>query len=127
MHQCLCYPCAEYFCLLTRLLLLSCLLLTSLCCRAAVVELRDGQAPLRLAEQLEYLIPAQPMDFADALLAPGWQAGHGSALNLRRQSGPVWVRLALRNASQVEDWQLEVEWPVLDRVELRLYDPRRRQ
>ncbi len=110
-----------------RLLILLFCLLTSATCRATILELRDGQVPVRLVEQLEYLIPAQPLAFAEAPLAQGWQKGRGSALNLRRQTGPVWVRLALFNASQVEDWQLEVEWPVLDRVELRLYDPQRRQ
>ncbi|MBB6340594.1 diguanylate cyclase [Pseudomonas fluvialis] len=110
-----------------RLLILLFCLLTSATCQATILELRDGQVPVRLVEQLEYLIPAQPLDFAEATLAQGWQRGRGSALNLRRQTGPVWVRLALYNASQVDDWQLEVEWPVLDRVELRLYDPQRRQ
>ncbi|PAV48270.1 GGDEF domain-containing protein [Pseudomonas sp. HAR-UPW-AIA-41] len=117
----------EDCCLLARLLLLSCLLLSSLCCRAAALELREGQGPLRLAGQLEYLIPQQPLDVSDVARATGWRSGQGSALNLGRQAGPVWVRLALFNASQTDDWQLEVDWPVLDRVELRLYDPQRQQ
>lgn len=93
----------------------------------AVLVLEQDQPVVRLAQQLEYLIPEQPLQFESAVEASGWQAGHGSALNLRHQAGPVWIRLALRNASQLDDWRLEIEWPSLDRIELRLYDPQRRQ
>ena len=93
----------------------------------AVLVLEQDQPVVRLAQQLEYLIPEQPLQFESAAEASGWQAGHGSALNLRHQAGPVWIRLALRNASQLDGWRLEMEWPTLDRVELRLYDPQRRQ
>jgi diguanylate cyclase len=89
---------------------------------AAPLELRDERPMLRPVQALEYLLPAQPLDFAEAAHAEGWRPLRGSALSLGYQRQPVWVRLALRNASSHADWRLLVEWPVLDLIELRLFD-----
>ncbi|MGL4315759.1 MAG: sensor domain-containing diguanylate cyclase [Pseudomonas sp.] len=88
-----------------------------------MTELRDERPSLRLGQQLEYLLPERPLDFADAALASDWQAVRGSSLSLGYQKQAAWVRLDLRNLAQTRDWRLLVEWPILDRVEVRLYFP----
>ncbi|MBA1275002.1 sensor domain-containing diguanylate cyclase [Stutzerimonas azotifigens] len=89
---------------------------------AAPLSLSDEQPSVRLAQQLEYLLPEQPLDFAEASRAEGWQPVNGSSLSLGRQPGVVWVRMALYNGSQQPDWRLLVEWPILDRIEARVLD-----
>lgn len=106
-----------------RLLLFFSLLLVSVCSRAAVVELRDADAALRVTTQLEYLAAPVVDDFVAASQANGWQQVKGSHLNLGSQPDPVWVRLALRNASSESHWRLLIEWPVLDKVQMRVLDP----
>lgn len=90
---------------------------------AAPLSLSDQQPSVRLAQQLEYLLPGQPLDFAEASRAEGWQPVSGSSLSLGRQPGAVWVRMAVYNRSQQPDWRLLVEWPILDRIELRVLNP----
>ena len=90
---------------------------------AAVLELSEESSALRLASQLEYLLPDQELDFAGASQASGWQAVQGSSLSLGRQPGAVWVRLQVHNGSAQSDWRLLVEWPILDLIELRSLDP----
>ena len=105
-----------------RLLFLLFCLLPSLG-SAAALELSEQNTALRLATQLEYLLPEQELDFAGASQAEGWQPVKGSSLSLGRQSGAVWVRLQVHNASAQTDWRLLVEWPILDLIELRTLDP----
>lgn len=90
---------------------------------AAALELREDSSALRLAAHLQYLLPEQELDFAAASQADGWQAVRGSSLSLGRQRGAVWVRMELHNQSPRSDWQLLVEWPILDLIELRTLDP----
>ncbi|MFG0381827.1 diguanylate cyclase [Pseudomonas sp. zbq_18] len=101
-----------------RLLFLLFCLLPSLG-SAAALELNEQSTALRLASQLEYLLPEQELDFAGASQAQGWQTVKGSSLSLGRQAGAVWVRLQVHNASAQSDWRLLVEWPILDLIELR--------
>ena len=101
-----------------RLLFLLFCLLPSLG-SAAALELNEQSTALRLASQLEYLLPEQELDFAGASQAQGWQPVKGSSLSLGRQAGAVWVRLQVHNASAQSDWRLLVEWPILDLIELR--------
>ncbi len=110
-----------------RLLSLLFCLLSALPCAAAPLQLDDQHAVLRLASQLEYLLPSQPLTFEEVAQAAGWQAVQGEALNLGYQDGQAWVRVALRNQSRHADWNLLLEWPILDRAELRLFDPRQGQ
>jgi diguanylate cyclase (GGDEF)-like protein len=102
--------------------LLFCLLAT-LHCVAAPLELTDDPQVVRPAPWLEYLLPAEELDFAEVAEVTGWRKLEGASLSLGFQDGPVWVRLALHNRSARADWRLLVEWPILDRLELRLFDP----
>ncbi|WP_394560191.1 diguanylate cyclase domain-containing protein [Aquipseudomonas alcaligenes] len=104
------------------LILLFCLL-TTLACSAKPLPLADDRPVVRPAPWLEYLLTEQEMDFPEAAHAEGWRTLGGRSLSLGYQAHPVWVRLALHNTSTRNDWRLLVEWPILDRVELRLYDP----
>ncbi|WP_252273715.1 sensor domain-containing diguanylate cyclase [Pseudomonas subflava] len=98
-------------------------LLGALSCAAAPLQLTDEHPVVRPAPWLEYLLPGTELDFAEAARAEGWRGLGGDSLSLGYQDAPVWVRLPLRNASARDDWRLLVEWPILDRVELRLLDP----
>ena len=106
-----------------RLFSLLLCLLAALSCVAAPLELTDDRPVVRPAPWLEYLLPGEELEFAEVARADGWRRLEGSSLSLGNQDGPVWVRLALHNRSARADWRLLVEWPILDRVELRLFDP----
>lgn len=105
-----------------RLLFLLFLFLPSLG-SAAALELNEGTPAVRLASQVEYLLPRAELDFAAASQATGWRPVQGSSLSLGRQPGAVWVRMELLNRSPLSDWRLLVEWPILDLVELRTLNP----
>ncbi|MGY4533789.1 diguanylate cyclase (GGDEF)-like protein [Pseudomonas sp. TE3786] len=95
-------------------------------CSAALVQLQDDSEPLRLGPQLEYLLPQQPLQFVDAQRSRGWQAVNADSLNLGHQEQAVWVRMHLLNIAAINDWLLVVEWPILDRADVRLYYPQSR-
>ncbi|MEK1904794.1 MAG: diguanylate cyclase [Pseudomonas sp.] len=107
----------------TRVLALLIVCLLPALVQASLIELRDEHPSLRLGQQLEYLLPAQPLDFAQAAAASDWQTVRGSSLSLGYQKQAAWVRLNVRNLAQTRDWRLLVEWPILDRVDVRLYFP----
>ncbi len=100
--------------------------LAAFSCHAALVQLQDDSEPVRLGPQLEYLIPQQPLQFVDAQRSRGWQAVNAESLNLGHQEQPVWVRMHLLNLAAINNWLLVVEWPILDRADVRLYYPESR-
>lgn len=71
---------------------------------------------------VDFVVEATP-------LAPGqlsraaWQRFQGRSINLRQQRVPVWFRfdIVVREPRR-HDWLLEIPWPVLDLIELHLYD-----
>ncbi len=97
--------------------------LAAFSCSAALVQLQDEMEPQQLGPQLEYLLPQQPLDFVDAQRSRGWQALNADSLNLGQQRKAVWVRMHLLNIASITDWLLVVDWPILDRVDVRLYYP----
>lgn len=105
-----------------RLLILLFCLLTALSCRAETLALDERQTAIRLGPQLEYLVDSNNLDFAGASRAEGWRAVAGSSLSFGHQPQPVWVRLALRNTGATSDWLLQVEWSIIDLIEVRVLD-----
>src|SRR5690606_11839109 len=106
-----------------RLTILLLCLLGALHGVAAPLTLTDETPVVRPAPWLEYLLPEGEMDAAQAAAADGWRTLAGESLSLGYQPHPVWVRLLLHNESSHADWRLLIEWPILDRIELRLFDP----
>jgi diguanylate cyclase len=100
--------------------------LAAFSCHAALVQLQDDMEPLRLGPQLEYLLPQQPLQFVDAQRSRGWQVVNADSLNLGHQEQAVWVRVHLLNIATINDWLLAVDWPILDRADVRLYYPESR-
>lgn len=100
--------------------------LAAFSCSATLVQLQDDMEPLRLGPQLEYLLPQQPLQFVDAQRSRGWQAVNSDSLNLGHQEQAVWVRMHLLNLAAINDWLLVVDWPILDRADVRLYYPESR-
>ena len=100
--------------------------LAAFSCQAALIQLQDDDEPVRLGPQLEYLLPQQPQQFVDAQRSRGWQAVNADSLNLGHQEQAVWIRLHLLNISAIDDWLLVLEWPIIDRVDVRLYYPESR-
>ncbi len=100
--------------------------LAAFSCHAALVQLQNDNDPVRLGPQLEYLIPQQPLQFVDAQRSRGWQAVNADSLNLGHQEQAVWVRVHLLNLATVNNWLLVMEWPILDRADVRLYYPESR-
>ncbi|UUY09601.1 sensor domain-containing diguanylate cyclase [Pseudomonas sp. J452] len=106
-----------------RLLSLLFCLLATLSCVAAPLELTDDRPAVRLTAQLEYLLPSQELDFVGASQAKGWRPLDGASSSLGFKTGTMWMRLAVDNRSSQSDWRLLLEWPVLDLIELRTFDP----
>ena len=100
--------------------------LAAFSCHAGLVQLQNDNDPVRLGPQLEYLIPQQPLQFVDAQRSRGWQAVNADSLNLGHQEQAVWVRVHLLNLAAINDWLLVMEWPILDRADVRLYYPESR-
>jgi len=93
---------------------------------AADVLQLSPQAPLSLGMNLEYLIGEPDASFESIAARPAsdWQRNSRPTLGLGTQRDGVWVRFAVRNnAYRYGNWQLEIKWPMLDRVELRQFDP----
>ncbi|MBM7062578.1 diguanylate cyclase [Pseudomonas sp. UL073] len=105
-------------------LLLYCLLSSALAAPAEV-QLGGASGRVALGGEVQYRLAAPGQSFAQAAATEqGWQAGTQSPLNLGTQRGDVWLRFDLRQAQdQQRLWYLVIKWPLLDRVELRLYYP----
>lgn len=80
----------------------------------------DGHLPVG---QLQYLVGAPELAFAQAAEAQGWQDSRRASLNLRIQRQGAWVRFDVRGAADGQPWNLLIKWPLLDRVDLRLHYP----
>jgi len=84
------------------------------------------QQPLLIGMNVEYLLGEPDASFESIAARPAsdWQRSARPTLGLGAQLKGVWVRFAVRNdAYRYGNWQLEIKWPMLDRVELRQLDP----
>ncbi len=107
-------------------LLLALLLHGAAQARPAVV-LADAQG-VTVTEGVELLVedsgvaltPEQAMAPA---LAGRWQAHAGRRINLPDESRPIWVRFEVANHAAIEQWVLDIGWPLLRSVAFHQYDP----
>lgn len=109
---------------------LTILLLVLLCHPAgaanfAPVLLDARQTNQPLGPQLEYLIGEPQASFEEIASRPDsdWQANEKRTLEVGRVKQGAWVRFRVDNQSGRENWLLEIRWSMLDRVELRQFDP----
>ena len=92
---------------------------------AAALSVDPTQAH-SIGRGIEYLLGSPNARFEEIAARPAgdWQRSTRAALSLGAQGEGVWVRFQLLNAgTQPLSRQLEIKWPMLDRVELRQYDP----
>lgn len=75
---------------------------------------------------IEYLVepnPLSPNRAAGAAFQDQWVPASAKGLNFGGLHPPVWFRFDVVNASEQErSWWMEVGWPLLDRVEVALYN-----
>lgn len=93
---------------------------------AADVLTLSPQQPLVIGMNVEYLLGEPDASFESIAARPAsdWHRHNRPTLGLGTQRDGVWVRFAVRNnAYRYGSWQLEIKWPMLDRVELRQLDP----
>src|SRR5690606_8502595 len=91
---------------------------------APVATLTDPTQVWNLGRGVHHLpgAAAEHFDEVRGLPLEQWSSSEKNSLNLGSRKDGVWLRFDVRNqsASQIQ-WLLKFTWPLLDRVELRLY------
>lgn len=88
--------------------------------------LHERTQHLVIGQGVEYLVETDPLTHlqaADAGLAEKWRAFGGREFSSGVAQAPSWFRFDMHNQAHSErTWLLEVGWPLLDRVELFVYN-----
>lgn len=88
-------------------------------------SLHDAQPSRLVGQGVGYLIGQDQATFEQiqAMPADAWRWSTRNALALGTQPQGVWLRFDVeRKQADATPWLLEIKWPLLDRVEVRLFD-----
>jgi diguanylate cyclase (GGDEF)-like protein len=94
--------------------------------RSGMHSLHDPHYRLPVGSQALYLLGRPDTRFEDLpAIDPGqWQPNLKKSLNLGHQAQGVWIQFQVTNQAEAGvDWLLNLTWPVLDRVQVRLFYP----
>jgi two-component system, sensor histidine kinase LadS len=90
------------------------------------ITLHDHSSHVAVDGRIEYLIEPHPMSpsrAAGAAYRDKWAETTAQGLNFGSLHPPVWFRFDVVNQSEEDhSWWMEVGWPLLDRVEVALYN-----
>lgn len=90
-----------------------------------LLQLNSATPQQPVGRQIEYLLGHEQLSFeqiAAGEFAGAWQRQPRASLNLRIQRQGAWLKFDLSQPSgPAQPWFLVLKWPMLDRIELRLY------